>query len=80
MSNVFLFVECLPEDRRTRSKHIGGVSHVCASLYININTVTGIYSDGKNYTIYFDGSLYVGSCREELTRCNPIRMRVRGRS
>jgi hypothetical protein len=65
--NVFFFVECLPEDGRTRSKHVGGLPHFCASLYLNNSTVTGVYSDRKNYVIYFDGSLYVGICREELT-------------
>jgi len=70
--NVFFFVECSHEDGRTRSKHVGGLPHVCASLCLNISTVPGIYSDRKNYIIYFDGGLYVGRRREEVTRCNRV--------
>ena len=67
MINVFFFIECLPENGRTRSKHVGGLPHFRASLYLNNSTVADVYSDRKNYVIYFDGGLYVGSCRDELT-------------
>jgi hypothetical protein len=34
--NVFFFVEYLPEDGRKRPKLIGGLPHVCTSMYLII--------------------------------------------
>jgi hypothetical protein len=33
---LFLFVEYLPEDDRKWSKHVGGLPHVCVSLYLTV--------------------------------------------
>jgi hypothetical protein len=77
---IEIYHDARPYKRQKRSKHVAGLPHVCASLYLNISTFAGIYSDRKNYIIYFDGNLYLGRCREELTRSKPTCLRVRVRS
>jgi hypothetical protein len=68
---VFFFVEYVPEDGRKRLKHVGGLPHVCISLYIitvQILVCTYIYIYIYIYIYTYGGGFDILLVRTEFRK------------